>query len=93
MPSVLKIGFDNDLSNFYKGFIKNVKISLVGTDDGISHNTILNLPFKHTLKDENDIIEYVNYGARFITTPQLIDDTTNLDLYGNELLGKRVYKE
>ena len=93
MPSVLKIGFDNDLSSFYKGFIKNVKISLIGTDDGISHNTVLNLPFKHTLRDENDIIEYVNYGARFITTPQLIDDTTNLDLYGNELLGKRVYKE
>ena len=93
MPSMLKIGYDNDLSNFYKGFIKNVKISLIGTDDNVSHNTVLNLPFKHTLKDEKNIIKYVNYGARFITTPQLIDDTTNLDLYGNELLGKRVYKE
>ena len=93
MPSILRIGFNSDLSDFYKGFIKNVNISLTGLDEDITHNTMLNLPFKHTLKDENNAIKYINYGARFITTPQLIDDTTNLDLYGNELLGKRIYRE
>ena len=54
---------------------------------------INDVEIKDTLQDTSKLIPYTNYGARFLTTPQLIDDTTNLDLYGNELLGKRVYKE
>lgn len=93
MSPVLKIGYDNDLSSFYKGFIKNVNISITGEDEESVHNVFLSLPYKNKLQEENNIIKYVNYGARFITVPQLINDTTNLDLYGNELLSKRVYKE
>lgn len=93
VPSIIKIGYNNDLSSFYNGFIKNVSISLNSYTGGVANNITIDLPFKHTLQDTSKSIPYTNYGARFITTPQLIDDTTNLDLYGNELLGKRVYKE
>ena len=93
VPSIVKIGYNNNLSSFYNGFIKNVSISLNSYTNGITNNTTIDLPFKHTLQDTSKLIPYTNYGARFLTTPQLIDDTTNLDLYGNELLGKRVYKE
>lgn len=93
VPSIVKIGYNNNLSSFYNGFIKNVSISLNSYTGGITNNTTIDLPFKNTLQDASKLIPYTNYGARFLTTPQLIDDTTNLDLYGNELLGKRVYKE
>lgn len=93
VPSILKIGYDSELSSFYKGFIKNVKIFLSGSTEDMTHNTIIELPLKNTLQDTTKTVPYTNYGARFITTPQLINDTTNLDIYGNELLGIRVYKE
>ena len=93
MSEIIKIGYNNDLSSFYKGFIKNVNIVLNGHKENILYKKILNIPFKNRLEDDSKIIPYVNYGARFITVPQLIEDRTNLDLYGNELLGIRVYKE
>lgn len=93
IPKTLKIGYNNDLSSFYKGFIKDVRINISGIKDNIIYDNNIDLPFKNNLKDINGLSDYINYGARFLTTPQLIDDTTNLDLYGNELLGKRVYKE
>ena len=53
-------------------------------------NINLNLPYKSKLQDINKKYEYMNFGARFITTPQLIDDKKNLDLYDNTLVGTRV---
>jgi hypothetical protein len=95
IPSIIKIGYDNNLSSFYKGFIKNVKIYLntyIEEDSIIEKSILLDLPYKQTLQDVTKTIPYTNYGARFITTPQLINDITNLDIYGNELLGIRIYK-
>ena len=93
ISKVFKIGYNNDLSSFYKGFLKNVYLHTEGVKDDIEYSNTISLPFKNGLKDETKSIYYINYGARFITVPQLINDTTNLDLYGNELLGIRIYKE
>lgn len=93
MPSTVKIGYNNDLSSFYKGFIKNFYLNIHGSKNSILYKTILDVPFKSRLQDITKNVPYINYGARFITVPQLIEDKTNLDLYGNELLGIRIYKE
>ena len=95
-PTTLRIGYDKNITNPYKGFIKNVFINIIGIDkkgetesDYTYYPTEINLPFKNKLQDSDNKYEYINYGARFITTPQLIDDKTNLDLYGNNLMGQR----
>jgi hypothetical protein len=85
IPHILKVAYDKGLSSFYKGFVKNLSVNIIGVDDTIS----LDLPYKYTLQDTTKEYEYTNYGARFITTPQLISDTSNLDLYGNALIGTR----
>lgn len=85
IPHVLKVSYDRDLTSFYKGFIRNLNIDIIGVDNTIS----IDLPYKYTLQDADKKYEYTNYGARFITTPQLISDTSNLDLYGNALIGTR----
>ena len=53
------------------------------------YNINIDMSYKNKLEDDNKIYNFTNYGARFITTPQLIDDKTNLDIYGNTLMGKR----
>lgn len=96
-PSILRVGYDKDLTTFYKGFIKNVSLNIIGVEEVEDEQeevpniyTInINLPYKNKLEDSDKKYEYMNYGARFITTPQLIDDKTNLDIYGNALMGKR----
>ena len=93
IPSVVKIGYNNDLSSFYNGFIKNIYLSISGQKDLNIHKSILDISLNNKLQDSTKNIPYTNYGARFITVPQLINDDTNLDLYGNELLGIRFYKE
>lgn len=93
IPSVVKIGYNNDLSSFYNGFIKNIYLSISGQKDLNIHKSILDISLNNKLQDSTKNIPYTNYGARFITVPQLINDNTNLDLYGNELLGIRFYKE
>lgn len=94
--TTLRVGYDKNITNPYKGFIKNVYVNIIGIDengetetDFTYYPTEINLPYKSRLQDSDKKYEYVNYGARFITTPQLIDDTTNLDLYGNKLIGQR----
>ena len=84
--NILTIGSDKSLNSMYKGFIKNVDINIQGKE---GQNFKINIPYKSTLKDINNNYKYTNFGARFITTPQLIDDTKNLDLYGNSLIGVR----
>lgn len=93
IPSIVKIGYNNDLSSFYNGFIKNIYLSISGQKDLNIHKSILDISLNNKLQDSTKNIPYTNYGARFITVPQLINDNTNLDLYGNELLGIRFYKE
>lgn len=93
-PNLLKIGFNNDLSLFYKGIIKNllydIKYSKIEDENIIEQGEIiLDLPYKNTLKDFTNSIQYTNAGARFITVPQLISDKTGLDLYKNPLISQR----
>lgn len=96
-PSIIRVGYDKDLTTFYKGFIKNVSLNIIGIEEvEDEHEEVpnvytinINLPYKNRLEDGDKKYEYINYGARFITTPQLIDDKTNLDIYGNALMGKR----
>ena len=89
LGKTILIGSDSTLQCNYKGFVKNVNINLTGTNEETVYNKKLTLPYKTVLKTEEDNITYTNFGARFITTPQLINDTTNLDLYGNKLMGIR----
>lgn len=90
IPPVLRIGYDKEVSNPFKGFIKNLSVNIIGVDNNNKeYNVNLSLPYTKDLKDENKIYEYTNYGARFLTVPQLISDTTNSDLYGNTLTNKR----
>lgn len=100
LSKTLKIGYDNDLNKFYKGFIKNVKVSvntnIVSEEDNSiisEYNINLNMPYDNKLKDLDNKFKYTNFGARFLTVPQLINDKTNLDLYGNELISIRSRKE
>lgn len=88
IPKLLIVGTDKDMSSVYKGFIKNINININKEDT--EYNLILDLPYKSKLQDTYKKYEYLNFGARFITTPQLIDDKKGLDLYGNSLIGTRV---
>ena len=88
-PTTLKVGFNNDLSLFYKGIIKNLIYDIKYIENNVENEIILDLPYKNKLNDFTKSYEYVNYGARFITTPQLISDKTRLDLYGNSLISQR----
>lgn len=96
IPKTFKVGFDEELSSFYKGFIKNINLEidiLEELEEVESYQISIVLPFKNTLKDTKKEIGYTNFGARFITTPQLINDTEYIDLYGNDLISKRIPKQ
>lgn len=96
-PTTLRVAYDKNLTTFYKGFIKNVSLNIIGIEDIEDeseetpniYNINIDMSYKNKLEDDNKIYNFTNYGARFITTPQLIDDKTNLDIYGNTLMGKR----
>lgn len=88
MPQLLRIG-KNSENNFYKGFLRNIIININGINDDLSYNRNITLPYINKLSDKDNIYEYINEGARLITTPQLISDTTSTDLYGNNLISKR----
>ena len=84
------MGYDKSVNNPFKGFIKNLGVNIIGIDsDNVKHSIDLKLTYDKSLQDDNKVYEYTNYGARFITVPQLISDTTKLDLYGNTLISKR----
>ena len=89
-PTVLRLGYDKNLSNPFKGFLRNVKLNIIGIDATKgNYKRNVEIPLVYTLKDSTKTIDYTNYGVRFITTPQLITDTTNLDIYGNKLTSLR----
>lgn len=90
IPDILRVGYDKSITNPFKGFIKNLGVNIIGIDsDDVKHSVNLKLTYDKSLQDDNKTYEYTNYGARFITVPQLISDTTKLDLYGNTLISKR----
>lgn len=67
-------------------FIKNLIFNCVYTDGINISNLEYNLPLTDNLYEKNNLIQPTNYNARFLTVPQLIDNTTNKDLFNNETL-------
>lgn len=89
-PTILRVAYDKDLTNQFKGFLRDIKLGIIGVSDASDNYTLsLNIPLTSTLQDITKNIEYTNYGARFITVPQLITDTANIDIYGNKLTSLR----
>ena len=89
-PNVLRVGYDKDITNPFKGFIKNLSVNIIGIDtQNKEYTEDITLPYTKGLQDINKTYEYTNYGARFITVPQLISNTDKTDLYGNTLINKR----
>lgn len=83
------VGTNKDITfgeNSFNGFIKNIYYNIKYSDNTSS---ILQSNCQTTLRDDINKNNYTNYGVRLITTPQLINDTTNLDLYGNKFAGVR----
>lgn len=67
-------------------FIKNLIFNCIYTDGINVSNLEYNLPLIDSLYEKNNLIQPTNYNARFLTVPQLIDNTTNKDLFNNETL-------
>ena len=67
-------------------FIKNLIFNCVYTDGINISNLEYNLPLIDSLYEKNNLIQPINYNARFLTVPQLIDNTANKDLFNNETL-------
>lgn len=93
-PTVVKVGCDQNNENFFNGFLRNVKLDIIGMykEDGkesISYTTNLNIPLTSDLQDKDKVVDYVNHGARFITVPQLFQNINDTDLYNNTLISNR----
>jgi hypothetical protein len=93
-PTVVKVGCDQNNENFFNGFLRNVKLDIIGMykEDGkesISYTTNLNIPLTSDLQDKDKVVDYVNHGARFITVPQLFQNVNDTDLYNNTLISNR----
>lgn len=67
-------------------FVKDLNFNCTYTDGVNVSNLEYNLPLTDSLYEKNNLIQPVNYNARFLTTPQLIDNITNKDLFNNETL-------
>ena len=67
-------------------FVKDLAFNCTYTDGVNVSNLEYNLPLTDSLYEKNNLIQPVNYNARFLTTPQLIDNTTNKDLFNNKTL-------
>lgn len=88
LPSILRIGKGIDRNNF-NGFIKNFKFNINGKKEQNIYNRNINIDFTYSLKDNDELIEYENNNVRFITVPQLENNSTNLDIYGNTIINIR----
>ena len=88
-PTSCYVGCDKTQSNLFNGFIRNMKLNIIGVYNTNTYNIDLDLPFTSTLQDINKSIDYINNGARFITAPQLIKNDTKTDLYNNLLISNR----
>lgn len=83
MPSILKLGYG--LNSNFKGIIRNLKFNIDGNSENNNYKSSLQIDLKNELRDNLSDIEYINNGARFISVPQLISDTNNIDIYNNNL--------
>ncbi len=93
-PTIVKVGCDQNNEIFFNGFLRNVKLDIIGMykEDGkesISYTTNLNIPLTSDLQDKDKVVDYVNHGARFITVPQLFQNVNDTDLYNNTLISNR----
>lgn len=79
----LYIGSDNLGVNTINCILSNIKINIEYTQSGTVKIQNVSIPFTETLKDTTKEIGYTNYGARFISVPQLIANQDNTDIYGN----------
>lgn len=86
IPPTLRIAYDKNITDPYKGILKDVFINIIDTDD---KTLSVNLPYTSTLQDSDKSFTYTNYGARFITVPQLFNNTNNTDLFNNEVYTRR----
>ena len=89
-PITMRLGYDKQIENPYKGFIRNFYLYLKGVStesetEGETYEVEVDIPLTINLKDKSSKIEYVNYRARFLSVPQLISDTKNVDIYNQEL--------
>lgn len=88
LNSKLTIGSGMDVftSDYFRGILKNINFNCVYKKNDIENTVEYSIPYQINLYDKTETIPYTNNGARFITVPQLIADTTNKDLYGNNLI-------
>lgn len=81
MPNIFKLGYG--INSNFKGIIRNLKFNIDGNSEDNSYKSNIQIDLKNGLRDNLNDIEYINNGARFISVPQLISDTNNVDLYNN----------
>lgn len=86
LTPILNIGTNKNENSYFKGILKNIKFNYEYTQNNTNEILEYYIPYKINLYDATKEILYINNGARFITTPQLISDTTKKDLYGNNLI-------
>ena len=83
---ILNIGTNKNKTSYFRGILKNVQFNCEYSQNNETKSLEYSIPYHINLYDETEQIQYINNGARFITTPQLISDTTKKDLYGNSLI-------
>ena len=86
LTTTLYVGSDNSGANTLECILRNINIGLTYTEGGVQDTYTLSIPFTETLKDTTKEIGYTNYGARFISVPQLISNQDNTDLYNNKVI-------
>ena len=86
LTTTLYVGSDNSGTNALECILRNINIGLTYTEGGVQDTYTLSIPFTETLKDTTKEIGYTNYGARFISVPQLISNQAGTDLYNNKVI-------
>jgi hypothetical protein len=86
LSPILNIGTNKNKTSYFRGILKNIQFDCEYSQDNEDKLLEYSIPYQINLYDETEQIQYINNGARFITTPQLISDTTKKDLYGNNLI-------
>ena len=86
LSPILNIGTNKNKTSYFRGILKNIQFDCEYSQNNEDKLLEYSIPYQINLYDETEQIQYINNGARFITTPQLISDTTKKDLYGNRLI-------
>lgn len=83
LANTLYVGSSNSGSNNISCLLRNLNVDIIYDTSNLLS---ISIPFAETLKDTTKVIEYNNYGARFISVPQLISNKDNTDLYDNTVI-------